>query len=185
MGHSTVWLRLLCRWSSATFEMLPSKTTGRLSILAWLALAATDGSLSLRKELMGASFVVFEKPGSAVSLQFSASVGGPLATLRSEAVGLLEVWLKNKSLLKNITAVNTKRATKLHSTIFVRETLMRPYASVVRKTIAKCNDPTVRCWMRIMNDVWKLRLEPTLSTPTSTESRKQSHPAEHSATVGT
>ena len=52
-------------------------------------LAATDGSLSLWKEHMGTSFVLVKKPGSAVSLQFSAPVGGPLATLRAEAVGLL------------------------------------------------------------------------------------------------
>ena len=40
---------------------------------------------------MGTSFVVVEKHGSAVSLQFSAPVGGPLAILRAEAVGLLHL----------------------------------------------------------------------------------------------
>ena len=43
------------------------------------------------------------------------------------------------------------RAAKLYSTIFVREALLRPDASVVRKTIAKCNDPTVKRWMRMMS----------------------------------
>ena len=60
-------------------------------------LAATGGSLSLRKERMGTSFVLVEKPGSAVSLQFSAPVGGPLATLRAEAVGLLYLLRRVKS----------------------------------------------------------------------------------------
>ena len=50
-------------------------------------LAAIDGSLSLRKERMGTSFAFVEKPGSALSLQFSAPVGGSLATLRAEAIG--------------------------------------------------------------------------------------------------
>ena len=59
-------------------------------------LAATDRSLSLRKERMGTSFVVVEKPGSAVSLQFSGTVGGPLAILRAEAVGLLYLLRKVK-----------------------------------------------------------------------------------------
>ena len=51
----------------------------------------------------------------------------------------------NKALLKSVTAVNTMRAAKLNSTIFVREALLRPDASVIRKTIAKYNDPTVKC----------------------------------------
>ena len=46
------------------------------------------------------------------------------------------------------------RAAKLRSNIFVREALLRPDASVVRKTIAKCNDPTVRCWMRMMSGTY-------------------------------
>ena len=58
-------------------------------------LAATDGSLFLQKERMGTSLVFTKKPGSAVSLQFSAPVGGPLATFRDEAVRLL--YLLGKS----------------------------------------------------------------------------------------
>ena len=46
------------------------------------------------------------------------------------------------------------RAAKLRSTIFVREALLRPDASVVRKTIANCNDPTVRCWIRMMSGTY-------------------------------
>ena len=62
-----------------------------------LPLAATDGSLSLRKERMGTSFVLVEKPGYVVSLQFSAPVGGPLATLRAEAVCLLYLLCRVKA----------------------------------------------------------------------------------------
>ena len=57
----------------------------------------------------------------------------------------------NKALLKSVTAANTMRAAKLRSTIFVREALLRPDASIIWKTIAKCNDPTVECWMRMMS----------------------------------
>ena len=46
------------------------------------------GSLSVLKEHMGASFIVVEKLGSAVLLQFSTPVGGPLAKLPAEAIGL-------------------------------------------------------------------------------------------------
>ena len=60
----------------------------------------------------------------------------------------------NKSLLKSVTAVNTMRAAQLCSTIFVREALLRPDANVIRKTIAKCNDPTVKCWMRMMSGTY-------------------------------
>ena len=60
----------------------------------------------------------------------------------------------NKALLKIVTAVNTMRAAKLRSTIFVRDTLLRPDVSVIRKTIAKCNDPTVKCWMRMMSGTY-------------------------------
>ena len=38
-----------------------------------------------------------------------------------------------------------KQFPKLRRTVFVREALLRPDASVVQKTIAKCNDPNVRC----------------------------------------
>ena len=60
----------------------------------------------------------------------------------------------NKALLKSVTAVNTMRAAQLRSTIFVREALLRPDANVIRKTIAKCNDPTVKCWMRMMSGTY-------------------------------
>ena len=46
---------------------------------------------------MGASFVFVKIPGSAVSLQFSAPVGGPSATLQAEAVGLLYLLWRAKS----------------------------------------------------------------------------------------
>ena len=51
----------------------------------------------------------------------------------------------NKALLKSVTALNTMRAAKLRSIIFVREALLRPDANVIRKVIEKCNDPTVKC----------------------------------------
>ena len=57
-------------------------------------------------------------------------------------------------LLKSVTAVNTMRAAKLRSTIFVREALLRPDASVIRKIIAKYNDPTVKCLMRMMSEAY-------------------------------
>ena len=38
--------------------------------------------------------IVVEKPGSAVLQRFSAPVGGPLATMRAEAVGLLYLMRK-------------------------------------------------------------------------------------------
>ena len=46
---------------------------------------------------MGTSFVLVEKPGSAALLQFSAPVGGPLATLRIEVIGLLYLLRRVKS----------------------------------------------------------------------------------------
>jgi ribonuclease HI len=52
-------------------------------------LAATDGSVNLKEERMGASFILVDKPGSEALIGFSAPVGGPLASLRAEAVGLL------------------------------------------------------------------------------------------------
>ena len=42
-------------------------------------------------------FVLVEKPGSTVSLPFSAPVGGPLVTLLAEAVGLLYLLRRAKS----------------------------------------------------------------------------------------
>ena len=60
----------------------------------------------------------------------------------------------NKFLPKSITAVNTIRAAKLCSTLFVHGALLRSDASVVRKTMAKCNDSTVSCWMRMMSGIY-------------------------------
>ena len=57
----------------------------------------------------------------------------------------------NKALLESVTAVNTMRAAQLRSTTFVTEALLCPDASGIRKTIAKCNDPTVKCWMRMIS----------------------------------
>ena len=51
---------------------------------------------------MGASFVLVEEPGSAVLLRFSAPVGGPLATLQAEAVGLLYLLRRVKSHLERV-----------------------------------------------------------------------------------
>ena len=64
----------------------------------------------------------------------------------------------NWALLKSITALNTmlaaKLAAKLRSTIFVREALLRPDANVIRKVIAKCNDPTVKCWIWMISGTY-------------------------------
>jgi ribonuclease HI len=59
-------------------------------------LAATDGSVDLKKERMGASFILVDKPGSEALIVFSAPVGGPLASLRAEAVSLLHLLCKAK-----------------------------------------------------------------------------------------
>jgi ribonuclease HI len=45
---------------------------------------------------MGASFILVDKPGSEALIVFSAPVGGPLASLRTEAVGLLHLLRKAK-----------------------------------------------------------------------------------------
>jgi hypothetical protein len=60
-------------------------------------LAATDVSVNLKKECMGASFVLVENPGSGVLLSLSAPIGGPLASLRAEAVGLLHLLRRAKT----------------------------------------------------------------------------------------
>ena len=244
--------------------------------------AATDGSVNLKKERMGASFILVDKPGSEALLVLSTPVGGPLASLRAEAVGLLLLLRKakirfsgavpllifidclalllilkkwgrsdfwpdprevihfdvifpllqelrqwtqqltlvkvkshsgcqlnemadeladmgcaseeepvcpgpqkygslllrirpsvreqidgentghslprdeapNKALLKAMVAVNTQRAAKLRSTIFVREALLRSDNNEVRTCIAKCDDSTVRCWMKMMSGTY-------------------------------
>jgi hypothetical protein len=55
----------------------------------------------------------------------------------------------NKALLKAVVAVNTQRAAKLRNTIFVREALHCPDSNEVHT--CKCDDSTVRCWMRTMS----------------------------------
>jgi hypothetical protein len=45
---------------------------------------------------MGASFILVDKPGSEALIVFSAPVGGPLASLRAEAVDLLHLLRKAK-----------------------------------------------------------------------------------------
>jgi hypothetical protein len=45
---------------------------------------------------MGASFILVDKPGSEALIVFSAPVGGPLASLGTEAVGLLLVRRNNR-----------------------------------------------------------------------------------------
>jgi ribonuclease HI len=59
-------------------------------------LAATDRGFNVKKERMGASFILVDKPGSEALIVFSAPVGGPLASLRAEAVGLLHLLCKAK-----------------------------------------------------------------------------------------
>ena len=248
-------------------------------------LAATDGSVNLKEDRMGASFVVVEAQKSVALLTLSAPVGGPLATLRAEAVGLLyllrrvkeyfkhavqmlifvdclalllvlqkwgrsDFWpgprevlhfdvifpliqelrqwseqltlvkvkshtgcqlnemadeladagcasaddpicpgpqkygslllrvraslrnqiaeektghllprdgAPNKALLKSTVAVNTLRAAKLRSTIFVREALLREDCSAACTVIAKCDDSTVRCWMKMMSAIYPVQ----------------------------
>jgi hypothetical protein len=60
----------------------------------------------------------------------------------------------NKARLKAVVAVNTQRAAKPRNTIFVREALHRPDSNVVRTCIAKCDDSTVRCWMKTMSGTY-------------------------------
>ena len=59
--------------------------------------SATDDSVDLKGERLGTSFVVVEKPRSDIILELTAPVGGPLATLRAEAVGVLWLLLRVKS----------------------------------------------------------------------------------------
>ena len=60
---------------------------------AWLGwVAGTDGSVDYKQERMGAGFAVGLEP--ALLLELSAPVGGPLATLRSEAASFHALLLK-------------------------------------------------------------------------------------------
>ena len=54
-------------------------------------LAAADGSADLRANRQGTGFVVKEEVGSAILLELSAPVGGPVASLRAEAIGLFSI----------------------------------------------------------------------------------------------
>ena len=55
---------------------------------------AADGSADLRANRQGTGFVVTEGPDHRIILELSAPVGGPVASLRSEAVGLLSILQK-------------------------------------------------------------------------------------------
>jgi hypothetical protein len=58
--------------------------------------ACTDGSVDERTEHMGTGYVVGDDCGSLMIL--SSPVGGPLASIRSEAAGLLQLLRdRNKS----------------------------------------------------------------------------------------
>ena len=104
----------------------------------------------------------------------------PQTLLYDEKMGhqLLRDGAPNEALLKSVTAVNTMLAAKLRSTIFVREALLRPDTSVVRKTIAKCYYPTVECWMRMMSGTYPVNAYPYTI-------KKVGRPSAHSAIVGT
>ena len=102
-------------------------------------LAATDGSLSLRKERMGTNFV-------RVRTSMRNLLDGDNMGHLSPRDGA-----PNKALLKSVTAVDTMQAAELHSIIFVREALLRPDTGFIRETVAKSNDPNSQ-----MNDVWDL-----------------------------
>ena len=52
---------------------------------------AADGSADLRANRQGTGFVVTEGADHRIILELSAPVGGPVASLRSEAVGLLSI----------------------------------------------------------------------------------------------
>jgi len=53
-------------------------------------IAATDGSVQLQAERMGAGYIVVDRDGNLL-WELSASVGGPLASLRAEAASLLSL----------------------------------------------------------------------------------------------
>ena len=55
-----------------------------------------------------------------------------------------------EAILQSIIAENNLRSALLRGTIFVCEVLLRADSSEVRKTIAKCDDSTVRCWMKLI-----------------------------------
>ena len=72
-------------------------------LFSWQGLVAgTDGSVHYGTERMGAGLVVTEGLGSEIILELSAPVGGPLASLRSEAASLLSL-LHSVRLKRDVT----------------------------------------------------------------------------------
>ena len=51
-------------------------------------MSATDGNVNVKGERMRTGCVVVENLGSDIILELTAPVGGPVATLRAETVGL-------------------------------------------------------------------------------------------------
>jgi hypothetical protein len=64
-----------------------------------------DRSVNLKNELMGAFFILVDKPGSEALIVLSAPVGGPLASLREGAVRLLHLLRAAKALRFTLAAL--------------------------------------------------------------------------------
>ena len=87
--RSTLWFRLLP--ANAPKGLLCYRA-GQEDSQQWAhagLLAAADGSADLRANCQGTGFVVTEGADHKIILEFSGPVGGPVASLCSEAVGLL------------------------------------------------------------------------------------------------
>ena len=80
---SSIQILFTRRLSLLCFGTLSNKAARCLSIRA----QRTSGSVDLKGERMGTSFVFVENLGSDIILELTAPVGGPLATLRAEAFG--------------------------------------------------------------------------------------------------
>ena len=60
----------------------------------------------------------------------------------------------NKSILKQVVSVNTKRAVNLRHTIFVRDIVHQPVSVIVARVVAKGSDSEVRCWMQAVTGTY-------------------------------
>ena len=60
----------------------------------------------------------------------------------------------NKTILARVVQVNILKAVKLRNTIFVRDLLLRGQGAAIARTIAKCRDAVIRCWMKAMNGTY-------------------------------
>ena len=60
----------------------------------------------------------------------------------------------NKSILKKVIQVNTRRAVQLRTTIFARDLVQKDEGSTVARVIAKQSSSEIRCWMQAMTGTY-------------------------------